>query len=105
MGGKINIPEEAKPFMCWSYYGQMNCHQVVVYLVVRANPNVSTGAVATAIKVSKPSITRAIDKLEKMGLVTRRTDQYDRRKVNLKALDVKRVGQIRQLQEKHHVPE
>jgi len=85
MSNSINIPNEARPFMLWDMCGQMTCRQVAIYLTIKMNPGISVGPLAKALNSPKPSITRAVDKLESMGLILRVVDTYDRRKVNLTA--------------------
>ena len=85
MSDDIKIPEEAKPFMLWDRCGQMTCRQVAIYMTIKANPNLSIGPLAEALGIYKPAVTRAVDKLQEMGLVRRVTDPDDRRKVKLTA--------------------
>jgi len=85
MSNDIKIPDEAKPFLLWDRCGQMTCRQVAIYLAIKANPDLSIGPLAEALSIPKPPVTRAVDKLQEMGLVRRVTDPYDRRKVKLTA--------------------
>lgn len=81
---EIWIPEDAKPFIAWDDNGgQMTCRQVAICLIIKSNPGMTVGAVAHALNCPKPSVTRAVDKLETLGLVMRVTDPYDRRLVLL----------------------
>lgn len=80
----ITIPEEAKTFIDWDDRGgQMTCRQVAICLIIKSNPGVTVGAVAHVLNCPKPSVTRAVDKLETLGLVMRVTDPDDRRLVLL----------------------
>lgn len=46
-----------------------------------APPPHTVRGLAAALKISKPAVTRALDRLSKLGFVKRRTDQTDRRSV------------------------
>lgn len=81
---QITIPAEAAPFLAWSLEDdQLSCRQAAILMVIRANPGMSVGSLAAAIGVPKPSITRASDKLVKMGYLKKQTDYLDRRLVKL----------------------
>lgn len=77
------VPEEALPFLRWADWEQMSCRQVAILLTVRANPGLSTGAIAWLLGFPKPAITRASDKLEKMGVLRKKINSFDRRMVEL----------------------
>ena len=80
----IMIPEDAKPFIAWDDSGgQMTCRQVAICLIIKNTPGMTVGAVAHALNCPKPSVTRAVDKLETLGLVMRVSDPDDRRLVLL----------------------
>ena len=87
----VTLPDVAVPFMEWIHYEQLTCRQAAILVVVRANPGISTGAVASVLSLNKPSITRAIDKMEKINLVTRSPDPKDRRLVCLYARKQKKI--------------
>lgn len=83
----IEIPDAALPYLSWMQHEQMNeqmtCRQVAVFMVVEANPGCGVGALAHALDVPKPSVTRAVQKLMAMGLLTMRTDPNDYRMVKI----------------------
>jgi len=85
----MTVPDIVTPFLPWIEDDHMTCRQVAILLLLRANPGVSTGAVASALNLNKPCITRAVDKLELLGLVTRTTHREDRRLVRLYARNTK----------------
>lgn len=80
---QITIPPEAQPFMVWGHNDILTCRQVAILLTVRVNPGLSTGGLAGALGLSKPVLTRAIDRLTGMGLVRRSVDSGDRRLVQV----------------------
>lgn len=80
---QITIPPEALPFIEWGREDLLSCRQVSILLTIRANPGMSTGAIASALGLNKPSVTRATDKLADMGLVRRAFQPDDRRMVRL----------------------
>lgn len=75
----ITIPQDARPFMRWMDTEQLTCRQAAILAVVTANPGVTVGAVALALEIPKPSVTRAADKLADWGLLRRSHDAEDRR--------------------------
>ena len=77
------VPPEVQPFLPWIHSDRLSCRQVAVMLTVKANPGFSTGAIAKLLGLNKPSITRATDKLVKMGLLRRTTSMADQRMVEL----------------------
>lgn len=80
----ITIPEDAKPFIAWDDRGgQMTCRQVAICYVIQQNPGMTVGAIAHVLNCPKPSVTRAVDKLESLGLVMRVADPDDGRLVLL----------------------
>jgi len=64
----------------------LSARQLVVLLKVYLEPDMqhTVRGLAEAMNVSKPAITRAIDRLEADGLATREVDPTDRRSVILK---------------------
>lgn len=54
-----------------------------VLVAIRANPGARPGALASALMVKRPNMTRLIDDLEKSGLVQRRAQTSDGRGVTL----------------------
>lgn len=79
----VTIPDEAMPFIQWMNMEQLTCRQAAVLMLVKANPGYSTGAIAVALNVPKPVVTRAADKLEEWSLIHRKTCLKDRRMVEL----------------------
>lgn len=77
------VPEEALPFLKWADREQLSCRQVAILLTVRANPGLSTGAISRLLGFPKPAITRASGKLEKMGVLRKKINSFDRRMVEL----------------------
>lgn len=62
----------------------LSARQMAVLLTVylTKEPHTVRG-LSTDFRVAKPAITRAIDRLERLGLVRRKTDETDRRSVLL----------------------
>ena len=75
----VAIPADAKPFISFVRFEVLTCRQAAVLLTVRSNPGLTIGALAGALNLAKPVVTRAVDKLEIFGLVRRTTDPMDRR--------------------------
>ena len=60
----------------------LSSRQMAVLLTVYLRPPPHTvRGLAEALNVSKPAITRALDRLGELGLVRRKTDEEDRRSV------------------------
>lgn len=76
---KVAIPADAKPFLSFVRFELLTCRQAAVLLTVRANPGMTVGAIAGALDMQKPAVTRALDKLEAFGLVWRAIDPADQR--------------------------
>ena len=79
----IEIPDAALPYLSWMQHEQMTCRQVAIYMLVEANPGCGVGAIAHVLDISKPSVTRAVQKLMAMGLLTMLTDPEDYRMVKI----------------------
>lgn len=79
----VAVPAEAKPFLAFGQYELLTCRQAAVLMTVRANPNMTVGALAGALGISKPSVTRAVDRLSAFGLARRVPDFMDRRLVQI----------------------
>ena len=84
----IEIPDAALPYLSWMRlswmrHEQMTCRQVAIYMLVEANNGCGVGALAHALDIPKPSVTRAVQKLLAMGLLTMRTDPNDYRMVKI----------------------
>lgn len=75
----VAIPADARPFLSFVRFELLTCRQAAVLLTVRSNPGLTIGALAGALGLAKPIVTRAVDKLEAFGLVRRTTDPMDRR--------------------------
>lgn len=62
----------------------LSARQMALLLTVYLTPPPHTvRGMAELLKVSKPAITRAVDRLSELGLVRRKTDEADRRSVLL----------------------
>ena len=62
----------------------LSARQTAVLLSVYLTPEPHTvRALAAELNISKPAVSRAIDKLSVLGLIRRQTDENDRRSVNL----------------------
>ncbi|MBC7952463.1 MAG: MarR family transcriptional regulator [Rhodospirillaceae bacterium] len=60
----------------------LSARQMALLLTVYLTPpNHTVRGLATTLNVSKPAITRALDRLSELGLVKRKTDETDRRSV------------------------
>ena len=79
------IPADARPYLRWTRNENMTCRQAAVLAIVEANPGVTVGAVARVLDIPKPSVTRAADKLELWGMLTRSVSRTDRRLVEMHA--------------------
>lgn len=76
---QLAIPADARPFLAFTQFELLTCRQAAVLMTVRANPGMTTGALAGALDLNKPAVTRAVDKLEAFGLVRRKFDPTDLR--------------------------
>jgi DNA-binding MarR family transcriptional regulator len=82
--GFIDIPPEAQPFAAFADADpNMTCRQAAILALVAAHPGHSNNIIARTLCVSPPVVSRAVDKLVALGLMTRITDDEDRRKVCL----------------------
>ena len=78
----------------------LSARQTVVLLTVYLQPPPHTvRGLATKLGVTKPAITRALDTMGRLGLVSRRRDEADRRNVIVQrtvegALAVERLGDL-----------
>jgi DNA-binding MarR family transcriptional regulator len=80
----LTLPPEAQPFAAFADADpNMTCRQAAILALVAAHPGRSNNIIARTLCVSAPVITRAVDKLVALGLMTRITDDEDRRKVCL----------------------
>lgn len=62
----------------------LSARQMALLLSVYLTPPPHTvRGISADFKVSKPAITRAIDRLEKLGLIRRKADESDRRSILL----------------------
>ena len=62
----------------------LSARQTSILLSVYLTPEPHTvRALASELNISKPAVSRAIDKLSTLGLIHRQTDKNDRRSVNL----------------------
>lgn len=78
----------------------LSARQLAVLLTIYLEPPPHTvRGLAAKLKVTKPVITRALDSMGKLGLVSRRRDETDRRNVVIQrtakgALAVERLGDL-----------
>ncbi|WP_243374349.1 MarR family transcriptional regulator [Microvirga solisilvae] len=78
--------------------GDLSSRQIAILLTIYLEPPPHTvRGLAAKLKVTKPVITRALDTLGKLDLVSRRRDEADRRNVIIQrtvagALAVERLG-------------
>ena len=62
----------------------LSSRQMAILLNVYLTDPPHTGrALAADLNISKPAVSRAVDKLSALGLITRQIDEKDRRSVNL----------------------
>ncbi|MBR1777890.1 MAG: winged helix-turn-helix transcriptional regulator [Alphaproteobacteria bacterium] len=62
----------------------LSSRQMAILLnVYLTDPPHTVRALAADLNISKPAVSRAIDKLSVLGLIKRQTDEKDRRSVNL----------------------
>ena len=81
--GDMTIPAEALPLIEWGQIERLTCRQAAILLLVRSNPGISAAALATAMKMPPPAVTRAADKLVLAGTIKRTTSNLDRRVIEL----------------------
>ena len=82
------LPDGALPFAAAMCLGEkVNCRQIAVLHVVAANPGKSVLDIAATLRVSKPSVTRALDVLAYLGLVQRTEHETDGRRIMVHATD------------------
>ena len=62
----------------------LSSRQMAILLnVYLTDPPHTVRALAADLNISKPAVSRAVDKLSALGLITRQIDEKDRRSVNL----------------------
>ena len=84
MTDTLTIPPDARAFILASQPdANMTCRQVAILALVAEHPNESNKAIAAALNLPKPVVTRSADKLIELGLLRRRTSVMDRRKVEM----------------------
>jgi DNA-binding MarR family transcriptional regulator len=82
MTSDLYFPANAWPFVIAADAdANMTCRQMAILALVAEHPGLSNGPIAGALKISRPVITRAADKLVELGLLLRVQDNEDRRKV------------------------
>jgi DNA-binding MarR family transcriptional regulator len=82
MTNKLNFPANAWPFaIAADTDANMTCRQMAILALVAEHPGLSNGPIAGALKISRPVVTRAADRLTELGLLLRVQDDEDRRKV------------------------
>ncbi len=80
--------------------GDLSSRQIAILLTIYLEPPPHTvRGLARKLRVTKPVITRALDTMGKLDLVTRRRDEADRRNVIIQrtvagALAVERLGDV-----------
>lgn len=80
----LPLPPGAWPFLIAADAdANMTCRQMAILALVAAHPGLSNGPIAGALKISRPVVTRAADRLTELGLLLRVQDDEDRRKVCL----------------------
>ena len=79
----MEVSADVQTLMRWHKYEHLTCLQVSVLLMVIDNPGCSTGAIAEVLNIHKPAITRSVQKLIALDLVTSEIDLEDRRMVKL----------------------
>jgi DNA-binding MarR family transcriptional regulator len=80
----LDVPMAAHPFMVAANVdADMTCRQMAVLLMMASYLGCSVKHIARALGLSKPVVTRAIDRLSLLGLASRTTSRHDRRQVEL----------------------
>ncbi len=85
----INVFGAAERYL-GEHGGLLTCRQIRVLAYATVNPGVTTSLHADALGISRPAVTRSVDRLVEAGLVTRTGDPDDRRKVKVTATTVGR---------------
>lgn len=88
----MTVPEAVLPFLEWAQEDLLTCRQMAILMTVRANPGVSTGAIAEVLGLNKPAVTRTADKLVALGMLRRMRDPNDMRMVRLVPVASKKKG-------------
>jgi DNA-binding MarR family transcriptional regulator len=84
MTNTLTIPPAARAFLIAADAdANMTCRQMAILALVAEHPGLSNGPIAGAMKISRPVVTRAADRLTELGLLLRVQDDEDRRKVCL----------------------
>ena len=82
MTSNLYFPANAWPFIVAADAdANMTCRQMAILALVAEHPGLSNGPIAGALKISRPVVTRAADRLTELGLLLRVQDDEDRRKV------------------------
>lgn len=79
----MSVSADVRTLMRWHKYEHLTCLQVAVMLIVIDNPGCSTGAIAEVLGSHKPAITRAVQKLVALDLLTTEIDPEDRRMIKI----------------------
>jgi DNA-binding MarR family transcriptional regulator len=79
----MTLPDAVRPFLEWAQEDLLTCRQMAILMTVRANPGVSTGAIAEVLGLNKPAVTRTADKLVALGMLRRMKEPNDLRMVRL----------------------
>ena len=88
----MTLPDAVRPFLEWAQEDLLTCRQMVILMTVRANPGVSTGAIAEVLGLNKPAVTRTADKLVALGMLRRMKEPNDLRMVRLVPVTSKKKG-------------
>ena len=88
----MTVPDAVLPFLEWAREDLLTCRQMAILMTVRANPGVSTGAIAEVLGLNKPAVTRTADKLVALGMLRRMRDPNDMRMVRLVPITSKKKG-------------
>lgn len=84
MPDTLTVPANAVPFIsAAAIEANMTCRQAAILALIDANPGCGIGAVARTLALPPPVVSRAVDKMLLLGLLTRVTSDEDRRRVVL----------------------
>ena len=82
----LTLPAAAQPFVTFADHDpNMTCRQAAILALVAARPGHSNNVIARTLLVPAPVVSRAVDKLVLLGMLTRVTADDDRRKTRLTA--------------------
>ncbi|CAK7193249.1 hypothetical protein COMNV_01463 [Commensalibacter sp. Nvir] len=88
-GKYINVLKDTITALVRQETPDLSARQLAVFLICYLNETVQTvRGLAATLKVSKPAITRALDRLEELGMLSRKIDPMDRRSVLVQRSDI-----------------